>query len=166
MRRNPHPTTAFLLHRVAVFGALALGTASIASGQRPAEGSQRDTTPVAVVREYVAAFNARELDAMVALVANDLLWTSIADDSLAEVGRGAEAFQRLLAGYFRAVPSARSELLEVGATGPWVTTHERTRWDASASGVAGQSSVVVYEVRRGLIRRVWFYPALPYQRPA
>ena len=161
MRRKLHPTTAFVLRRVAVLGALALGTASIASAQRPAEQSKRDTTPVVVVREYVAAFNAKQLDAMVALVADDLLWMSIAEDSLSQVGRGAEAFRRLLVEYFRAVPSARSELLEVDATGPWVTTHERTRWDASASGVAGQSSVVVYEVRRGLIQRVWFYPALP-----
>jgi hypothetical protein len=27
--------------------------------------------------------------------------------------------------------------------------------------VGGQASVVVYEVRGGLVRRVWFYPAEP-----
>lgn len=166
MRVNFQWTAASHRRRVAMCGALTLCLASGASAQRPAPGSRRDTTPVAVVRDYVAAFNAKELNAMLALVASDLVWMSIADDSLADLGRGADAFQRLLAGYFRAVPSARSELLELSATGPWVTTHERTRWDASASGVAGQSSVVVYEVRRGLIRRVWFYPALPYRGPA
>jgi hypothetical protein len=166
MRINSQRTVASHRRHVAMCGALALCLASGASAQRPAPGSPRDTTPAAVVRDYVAAFNAKELNAMLALVANDLVWMSIADDSLADLGRGAGAFQRLLAGYFRAVPSARSELLELSATGPWVTTHERTRWDASASGVAGQSSVVVYEVRRGLIRRVWFYPALPYRGPA
>jgi hypothetical protein len=162
-RRAPRPSDAAI--SVALWVALLLGGASIASAQRPAIAMQRDTTPAAVVREYVAAFNTKQLDAMVAFVAEDVLWMSIADDSLTEVGRSAAAFRRLLDGYFRAVPSARSNLLDVAATGPWVTTHERTQWDAAASEVAGQSSVVVYEVRRGLIQRVWFYPALLHQRP-
>lgn len=140
-------------------------------GRPPAAGAQRaalsprDTTPVSVVREYVAAFNARDLDAMMGKVASDLVWMSVSDDSLTDVGRGVDAFRRLIAGYFRAVPSARSELITIDATGPWVTTHERTRWEASPGGVGGQTSLVVYEVRDGRIRRAWFYPSLPLPGP-
>ncbi|MBK8246641.1 MAG: nuclear transport factor 2 family protein [Gemmatimonadetes bacterium] len=110
---------------------------------------------------YVAAFNAKDLDAMMAHVSPGLVWLNVGGDSATLGGRGVDAFRRLLAGYFREVPTARSELLVVRATGPWVTTHERTRWSAPPAGAGGQSSVVVYEVRAGLVQRAWYYPAEP-----
>ena len=141
--------------------ALPLGRTAAAGAQRTAL-SPRDTTPVSVVREYVAAFNAKDLDAMMRAVASEFVWMSVSGDSLTDVGRGVDTFRRMIAGYFQAVPSARSELRNVDATGPWVTTHERTRWDASPGGVGGQTSLVVYEVRDGLIQRAWFYPSLAF----
>jgi hypothetical protein len=135
------------------------------AGAQPAAPTPRDTTPISVVREYVAAFNAKDLNAMTRMVARDLVWMSVSGDSLTDVGRGVDAFRRMIAGYFRAVPSARSELITIDATGPWVTTHERTRWDASPADVGGQTSLVVYEVRDGVIRRAWFYPSLPLPGP-
>jgi len=153
--------TRFLL----VLLALPVGSAATVGAQQGTP-SPRDTTPIAVVREYVAAFNAKNLDAMMGAVARDFVWMSVSGDSLTDVGRGVDAFRQLIAGYFGAVPSARSELLKVDATGPWVTTHERTRWDAAPGEVGGQSSLVVYEVRDGRLRRAWFYPSLPVPVPA
>ncbi len=125
--------TVFLL----VLLAFPVGRTAAAGAQR-AVLSPRDTTPISVVREYVAAFNAKDLDAMIRVVASDIVWMSVSGDSLTDVGRGVDAFRRMIAGYFRAVPSARSELSKIDATGPWVTTHERTRWEASPAGVGGQ----------------------------
>lgn len=71
------------------------------------------------------------------VVATAFVWMSVSGDSLTDVGRG------------------------VDATGPWVTTHERTRWDAAPAEVGGKTSLVVYEVRGGLLRRAWFFPSLP-----
>lgn len=140
---------------------LALPVGRTASaGAQPAAVSPRDTMPISVVREYVAAFNAKDLDAMMGAVAPEFVWMSVSGDSLTDVGRGVDAFRQLIAGYFRAVPSARSELRTIDATGPWVTTHETTRWDAAPTEIGGQSSLVVYEVRDGLIRRAWFHPSL------
>lgn len=144
--------------------AVSVGCTPSAGAQRAAV-SPRDTSPISVVREYVAAFNAKDLDAMMRAVASDFVWMSVSGDSLTDVGRGVDAFRQLIAGYFRAVPSARSELSTIDATGPWVTTHERTRWDAAPAEVGGQSSLVVYEVRDGLIRRAWFYPPLTLPGP-
>ena len=146
--------------RIILLLILTIGHTRAAGAQR-AVNSPRDTTPISVVRQYVAAFNAKDLDAMTRMVASDVVWMSVAGDSLTDVGRGIDAFRRMIAGYFRAVPSARSELIRIDATGPWVTTHERTRWDASSSGVGGQTSLVVYEIRDRLIRHAWFYPSLP-----
>jgi len=130
-----------------------------APAQTVALVAPRDTNPIAVVRAYVAAFNAKDLDAMMAHVAPGMVWLNVAGDSVTLGGRGVDAFRRLLAGYFREVPTAQSELVAVHALGPWVTTHERTRWSAPAGGAGGQSSVVVYEVRAGLVHRAWYYPA-------
>ncbi|HYW32595.1 MAG TPA: nuclear transport factor 2 family protein [Gemmatimonas sp.] len=149
--------------RLILLGILIFGRTA-AAGAQGAVISPRDTTPISVVREYVAAFNAKDLDAMMSVVASEVVWMSVAGDSLTNVGRGIDAFRRMIAGYFRAVPSARSELIKIDATGPWVTTHERTRWEASSSGVGGQTSLVVYEVRDRLIRHAWFYPSLPVPR--
>ena len=155
-----------VLHSVLAIAVLTVFGTSTAVAQRPATKSLRDTTPSGVVRAYVAAFNVKDLDAMIGQGAPDLEWMSVAGDSVVVGGRGASAFRQLLAGYFREVPSARSELMAVHVTGAWVTTHEQTRWTVSASGVSGQSSVVVYEVRDGLVRRVWFYPPITRRGPA
>lgn len=149
--------------RLILLAILLFGHTAAAGAQRVVH-SPRDTMPISVVREYVAAFNAKDLDAMMRVVASDVVWMSVAGDSLTDVGRGIDAFRQMISGYFRAVPSARSELRTIDATGPWVTTHERTRWDASSSGVGGQTSLVVYEVRDRLIRHAWFYPSLPVPR--
>jgi uncharacterized protein (TIGR02246 family) len=141
--------------------ALAIGSASGIDAQGVVQAMPQDTAPVAVVRAYVEAFNAKDLDGMMARVAPDMVWLHVSGDSLVVGGRGAEAFRRLLDRYFREVPTARSELREARALGPWVTTHDRTRWSASPSGAGEQSSVAVYEVRTGLVRRVWYYPAIP-----
>lgn len=135
--------------------------ATDAPAQAVALVAPRDTSPIAVVRAYVAAFNAKDLDAMMAHVSPGMVWLNVAGDSVTLGGRGVDAFQRLLAVYFREVPTAQSELLAVRALGPWVTTHERTSWSAPTAGASGQSSVVVYEVRAGLVHRVWYYPAEP-----
>ncbi len=135
--------------------------ATDAPAQAVAMVAPRDTSPIAVVRAYVAAFNAKDLDAMMAHVSPGMVWLNVEGDSVTVGGRGVDAFQRLLASYFREVPTAQSELLAVRALGPWVTTHERTRWSAPTAEAGGQSSVVVYEVRAGLVHRAWYYPAEP-----
>ncbi|MDX2184619.1 MAG: nuclear transport factor 2 family protein, partial [Gemmatimonadaceae bacterium] len=150
-----------VMRRVCLLLLLALPICHTATADAQRPGLRpRDRAPSSVVRDYVAAFNAKDLDAMMRVVAREFVWMSVSGDSLTDVGRGVDAFRQLIAGYFRAVPSARSELRAIDATGPWVTTHERTRWDAAAADVAGQTSLVVYEVRDGLIRRAWFYPSL------
>jgi SnoaL-like domain len=89
--------------RLILLGILLLSSTGAAGAQR-AVISPRDTSPISVVREYVAAFNAKDLDAMMRVVASEVVWMSVAGDSLTDVGRGIDAFRRLIAGYFRAMP--------------------------------------------------------------
>ncbi len=135
--------------------------ATDALAQARAAVTPRDTSPITVVRAYVSAFNAKNLTAMMSYVSPKMVWLNVAGDSTTLGGRGRDAFQRLLTSYFREVPTAKSQLLAAHALGPWVTTHERTRWNSPTAGAGGQSSVVVYEVRAGQVHRVWYYPAEP-----
>jgi len=128
-----------------------------AAGQ--AAPAARDTTPTAVLRAYIAAYNAHDIDAVVALLDPDFVWLSVVGDSVQIEARGPAAVREQLVSYFRSLPSARSEIEDVSALGPWVSVKERAHW-TNARGPRSQASLSVYEVRGGRLRRVWYYPVV------
>lgn len=113
-----------------------------------------------VVRKFEAAFNKHDVAAMTALVTDDAQWLSVVGDKLRVETSGKAALVTWLTGYFKSCPSCRSEFESLMVAGSFVTVHERARWE-SKSGPKAQRSLGVYEVRSGLIRRVWYYPAEP-----
>jgi hypothetical protein len=132
----------------------------MASGQSDSSSPQpRDTSAAEVVRGYVRAYNAHDLDAMLSFLAPDFVWLSLVDDSVVVEARGVEAIRAQMVEYFRRLPSARSDVEELSALGPWVSAKERAHW-TGASGPRSQASLSVYEVRGGLLRRVWYYPTV------
>jgi hypothetical protein len=112
-----------------------------------------------VIRAYVQAYNAHDIDAVLSFLAPEFVWLSATGDSLTVEARGPATVRTQLTGYFRQLPSARSELEELTVLGPWVSVKERAHWRASA-GQRSQAALAVYEVRGGLIRRVWYYPSV------
>jgi len=136
--------------------AIAAQGVSAASSATPA---LRDTSAAAVVRAYIAAYNAHDVEKVLTFLAPDFVWLSITADSVAVEARGVEAIRAQLVDYFRSIPTARSTLEDVTALGPWVSARERAHW-VSASGPRSQASLSVYEVREGLLRRVWYYPVV------
>lgn len=144
--------------RACVLCAVALGALSpgMMHGQAPAI---RDTTPEAVVRAFVEAYNKHDLDAMFTFLAPDIVWLSVAGDSVTIEARGIGVLREQMASYFGRLTSARSELETIATLGPWVSARERAHWTA-ASGPRSQASLSVYEVRAGRVRRVWYYPVV------
>jgi hypothetical protein len=122
-----------------------------------------DTTALAVVRAYFAAYNAHDVDGVIRLLTSDFTWLSLSGDSLSVEARGANAIRSSLVQYFQDFPSAMSEMESATALGPWVTVRERARWQGTA-GPRSQAAISVYEVRAGLLRRVWYFPAVKQQR--
>ncbi len=118
-----------------------------------------DTTSLATVRAYFAAYNAHDVDGVIRLLTADFTWLSLSGDSLSVEVRGASAVRSSLVQYFQDFPSAMSEIESAAALGPWVTVRERARWTGTA-GPRSQAAISVYEVRAGLLRRVWYYPAV------
>jgi uncharacterized protein YndB with AHSA1/START domain/ketosteroid isomerase-like protein len=110
-----------------------------------------------VVRAYLQAYNQHDVERMLGFLAPEFVWLSVTGDSVVVEARGVDALRSQMMAYFRRLPSTRSELEEVIALGPWVSARERAHW-ITASGPRSQASLSVYEVRDGLIRRVWYYP--------
>ena len=116
--------------------------------------------PEGVVRALLQAFNDHDVPGMGALVTDSVTWYGVSRGSLSVEARGRDALLAGMGEYFRALPSARSELLGIEALGPWVTTREMARWTAASESRA-QASVAVYEVQDGRVATVWYFPAVP-----
>jgi len=109
------------------------------------------------VRDYVSAFNNREIDTMLGMVSDDIQWLSVAGDKITVETQGKPQLRESLAAYFKSTPSAKSELQWVQVTASRVAALERAAWQ-SKSGPKSQASLCVYEFRDALISRVYYYP--------
>lgn len=79
------------------------------------------------VRDYVSAFNKREIDTMLSMVSDDIQWLNVAGDKITVETQGKAKLRENLAAYFKSRPSARSELEWVRETASRVAALERAR---------------------------------------
>jgi hypothetical protein len=106
---------------------------------------------LSVAEALVEAFNQHDPDAMADLVTKDfeLFYFKEGKAELAVAGR--EALAAEMTDYFKSRPDVESEITERIGGQIHVTFREQI--------IGGASSLAVYEVRDGLIRRAWYYPA-------
>lgn len=123
-------------------------------GQTPIE--ERD--PEDVIRSQLAAFNAHNADAMMANLHEDFAWFGVDSDITTLEMKGRGNFFKSMRDYFSSVPGARAEIEEIFVAGDFVTARERSYWRQGDAELS-QASLAVYEIRNGLIYRVWYYPA-------
>jgi hypothetical protein len=107
---------------------------------------------------FVAAFNARDLDAQLALAHDEIEWLSAEQGQLKPQTRGKPALREAMAGYAKSCPSCRSELKQCLASELRLACVEVARWTGK-SGPRAQQSLSVYEFEGGLIRRVSYWPS-------
>ena len=119
-----------------------------------------DAPEMETVRAYVAAYNAHDIDAVVKFLHPEFVWLNVEGDAVLVEVRGPEAVRTSLTGYFKQIPQARSEIETISSLGPWVTVRERAHWKAKDGGARSQAAMSVYEIREGLLRRVWYYPSV------
>jgi hypothetical protein len=118
---------------------------------------QEPLSPPAAVHAFVAAFNARSVDAMLKLTTEDVEWLTVEGTKVSIETAGKGAMRTSMAAYFKRCPTCRS-VVEIGpATGVRVAAIETASWQ-SQKGPRNQRSLSVYELHAGLIRRVYYYP--------
>lgn len=130
-----------------------------AHAQSTPPAAASDSSALAVVRAYFAAYNAHDVDGVIRFLSADFTWLTVSGDSVIVELRGPDSIRASLVQYFQDLPSARSEIEGAAVLGPWVTVRERAHWQ-STSGPRSQASISVYEVRGRLLRRVWYYPVV------
>jgi hypothetical protein len=128
----------------------------LASGQQP---QAAEPPPRQVVAAYFKAYNAHDLDTVMSFIDPQIVWYTVTPDNTVVEVDGVTALRDGLVKYFKALPSSRSEGEVLGENGPWVSVRETAKWQ-SAPGPRAQTSLSVYELRNGKIRRVWYYPAV------
>ena len=118
-----------------------------------AEGEQEKR-----VREFVEAFNARKLDVMLELAAENIQWMHIDGAKVSIEAEGKAALRESMERYFKSCSSCRSSLEWVQIAGSRVTAMERASWTGKG-GAKSQRSLSVYEFRGDKILRVYYFPA-------
>ena len=112
------------------------------------------------VRDFVEAFNARNIDLMLELVDENLQWLSVNEAKVSIETEGKAALRQSMMRYFSSCPSCRSSLEWVQSAGSRITAMERASW-STKSGVKSQRSLSVYEFSGDKILRVYYFPAEP-----
>ena len=124
-------------------------------------------TPEAVtLRAYLEAFNRHEADTVAALCAENFRWYSMDGGTASVEIEGRAALREWLAGYFKSLPTVRSEFLSIEQTGSFLSVRERPSWDNKEGRRVSQQALGIYEIRDGLIQRAWYFPSVKDAPPA
>ena len=119
-------------------------------------------TPEAIaLRAYMDAYNRHEPDAVASLLTPTVKWFALDAEKLSVEGDGREAMRAWLKRYFTSLPDVRSEFLSIEQAGAFLAVRERASWTAKDGTRRSQQGHGVYEIRDGLIARVWYFPAVP-----
>ena len=122
-------------------------------------GSATERENVLLIQSHVADFNNQDVEGLVANMAEDFVWVQVNGAETAVEADSAEGLRSGMAGYFKAVPSVRSSLEHIHASGSFVVARERVHWTGGNGQERSQASWSVYEVRDGVIHAVWYFPA-------
>lgn len=147
---------------VALLGAVPPGVSGAHPAQEAALGNDQEAvrSPAETIEAQLAAFNAGDIDTLAANVAPDFVWIAVDSSGSTVELSGREQFQRSMEGYFGSVYEPRAEIDGMVVSGNFVSVREVAYWQGE-EGELSAASLAVYEVRNGLIHRVWYYPVEP-----
>ena len=110
------------------------------------------------VRAFIEAFNARDIDVMLALADENIQWLMVDGAKVSVETEGKAALRESMVRYFRSCPSCKSSIEWIQKAGSRVTVMERASWSGK-SGARSQSSLSVYEFRGDKIMRGYYFSA-------
>jgi hypothetical protein len=158
MSRRKHVCLIAIIAYCLVF---ALATA-IPAARQVAAGKENEQEKL--VHAFMAAFNAHQVDQMLALVDERVQWLNVDGSKITVETEGRQALRASLEKYFRSCPSCQSSLEWLQVAGSRVTAKEKASW-RSKDETRAQSSLSVYEFQQGKILRVYYFPAEAEKNP-
>jgi len=124
-----------------------------------ASAAQVERDPTEIVADYVEAYNARDLEAMRALMHPDIQWLSVEGESIVIVADGEIDLSAQMRTYMEGTFVTTSEIAGEIVDGGFVAVREISRWAGADGAERSQSALAVYEMDGGTVRRVWYYPS-------
>lgn len=103
--------------------------------------------------DYFDVYNQHQVEKIIKMIADDFRMYSVMEDTTTLDIVGKENLQKWLSGYFKDLPNVRSEAGDIVENGNFVSFIETAHWGEGRS----QSSLAVYEIWNGKIRRIWYY---------
>jgi len=95
---------------------------------------------------------------MLICVSDSMTYAYVSGIKLFPETRTKQEFSKNMYAYFKMYPSVKSEFKDVFVTGAFVSVKERVFWMDKGKQVS-QIALGVYEVRRGKIVHVWYFPS-------
>ena len=112
----------------------------------------KSLSPEQVVARQIEAYNAHDVEAFVATYGEDLELSEL--PSVRPAAKGKATLKADYGRIFKENPDLHASAKDQILSGPWVIHREKV------TGLAGRKEpvevVVVYQVKEGLIRKVWF----------
>ncbi len=146
------------MNRSVISGAGAMLLAASLPGCASAELAGPSTQEV-IVSAYVEAYNTRDLAAMEALMHPQIQWIAVENGKSVVAADGREELAAQMKSYLASPTATNSTLDNAAVSGRFVAVKETAHWKGANGRDASQSSIAVYELDGGLVRRVWYYPA-------
>ncbi|MEO0420171.1 MAG: nuclear transport factor 2 family protein [Pseudomonadota bacterium] len=143
----------------ATFKSLGLAAAALMlpTGMAAAQEVQPSELQVAVA--YVDAYNARDLNAILALMHEDVEWLSIEGSETVAFASGKAELAAQMEDYLASPDATFSTVEGSVGNGRFVAVREVAHWTDDKGNSRSQAALAVYEIEGGLVRRVWYYPA-------
>lgn len=113
---------------------------------------------VEVVTQFINAFNSKNLGVMLQLTNQDVHWMSVSGQQLSVETNSQSALEKAMTEYFESIPSARSDLVSISYSGPFVHTVEQAFW-ISGGLEKSQCSMAIYQLDNSKISQVWYFPS-------
>ena len=110
-------------------------------------------SPISVVQRQVEAYNARDIDAFLSFYASDAVLARHPGGEV--IATGSDEMREIYGKLFAESPDLDCNVVKRIALGDMVVDHELVRGHRGRPVVY---AVAIYEVKEGLIQRVWFLP--------
>lgn len=112
---------------------------------------------VSVPEYFVAAYNQKDIEAMVAWVADDVRYMFISGDQVHTEVAGKAKLDTYLQGFFANSTPSTSEVLMHTHIGDFHQMIEKASYMDDAGIQKSQCSAVVYQLSDGLILNIWYF---------